>query len=53
MIRINLLPVRAARNKENIRWQISVFFLLIFFALMVMTYLTVGLTNLRRYVEEA
>ena len=45
MIRINLLPVRAARKKENIRWQISVFFLCIFFVLVVMAYLYVGLTK--------
>ena len=38
MIRINLLPVRAARKKENIRRQISIFFLGIFFFLAVMGY---------------
>lgn len=30
MIRINLLPFRLARKKENIRRQISIFFLLVF-----------------------
>jgi type IV pilus assembly protein PilN len=38
MIRINLLPVRAARKKENIRRQISVFFLCVFFFVAVMGY---------------
>lgn len=37
MIRINLLPFRAARKKENIRRQISVFFLSIFLMLAVLT----------------
>jgi len=31
MIRINLLPFRAARKKENIRRQVSIFFLVLFF----------------------
>ena len=35
MIRINLLPFRAARRKENIRRQVSVFLLMIIFALTV------------------
>lgn len=32
MIKINLLPFRLARKKENIRRQVSVFFLLLFFS---------------------
>jgi len=43
MIRINLLPVRAARKKENIRRQVSIFFLTIVFLLTVMGYLTMSL----------
>ncbi|MBW2632265.1 MAG: PilN domain-containing protein [Deltaproteobacteria bacterium] len=38
MIRINLLPFRAARKKENIRQQISIFFLSFFFFFSVMFY---------------
>lgn len=39
MIKINLLPVRLARKKENIRSQLSVYFLSVLFTLLVMTYL--------------
>jgi type IV pilus assembly protein PilN len=38
MIRINLLPFRAARKKENIRRQITIFGLSVVFALVVMAY---------------
>ena len=38
MIRINLLPFRAARKKENIRRQISLFLLLGVFLLLAMGY---------------
>jgi len=38
MIRINLLPFRAARKKENIRRQVSVFFLSIFLVLITLVY---------------
>jgi len=43
MIRINLLPVRAARRRENIRRQISVFALSVFLVLAVMAYVTIDL----------
>jgi type IV pilus assembly protein PilN len=36
MIRINLLPVRAARKKESIRLQVSIFSLSLFAALLLM-----------------
>ncbi|MBW1744115.1 MAG: PilN domain-containing protein [Deltaproteobacteria bacterium] len=45
MIRINLLPVRAARKKENIRRQVSVFLLTVFFGICVMAYLAFSLTR--------
>lgn len=45
MIRINLLPVRAARKKENVRWQISVFFLMILFGLVVMAYIALNMSR--------
>ncbi|MGD9731035.1 MAG: PilN domain-containing protein [Desulfamplus sp.] len=40
MIRINLLPFRAARAKENIRKQVSIFLLLVVFVLLSMAYAT-------------
>ena len=45
MIRINLLPVRAARRRENIRRQVSVFALCIVFAVSAMGYLTISMTG--------
>ncbi|MDQ1334216.1 MAG: type pilus assembly protein PilN [Thermodesulfobacteriota bacterium] len=39
MIRINLLPFRAARKKENIRREVSVYFLTLVFLIAVMAYL--------------
>ena len=41
MIKINLLPFRAARKKENIRKEISVYFLSLMFLIMVMVYLNI------------
>ena len=38
MIRINLLPFRAARKKENIRRQLTIFALSVLFAVVVMAY---------------
>lgn len=38
MIRINLLPFRAARKKENIRRQVSIFFLSIFLVFITLLY---------------
>lgn len=45
MIRINLLPFRAARRKENIKRQITVYFLSIVLALVVMGYLFLNLSS--------
>ena len=45
MIKINLLPVREARKKENIRRQVSMFFLSILFAISVMIYLTITMNR--------
>jgi type IV pilus assembly protein PilN len=45
MIRINLLPVRAARKKENIRRQVSMFFLCVVFGICVMVYLTLSINS--------
>lgn len=57
MITINLLPVRAARKKENIRRQVSIFFLCIVFGLCVMVYLTLSMSHkisaITEEIEEA
>ena len=45
MIRINLLPFRAARKKENIRRQVTVFALCIVFLVLVMFYYTIQLNS--------
>ncbi len=52
MIRINLLPFRAARTKENVRRQISVFFLLIILMLVAMVAFTTRLTVEKRKTDE-
>ncbi len=46
MIKINLLPFRIARKKENIRKQISIFFLLILLTVVVLFWYT-GVINKR------
>lgn len=43
MIRINLLPFRAARKKENIRRQASIFFLSLFLVVIVLVYYHISL----------
>jgi len=45
MIRINLLPFRAARKKENIRKQVSIFFLSFFLVVIVLAYYHISLGN--------
>jgi type IV pilus assembly protein PilN len=45
MIRINLLPFRAARKKENIRRQVSIFVLSLAFLLIVLFYYNWSLGN--------
>lgn len=51
MIRINLLPFRAARKKENIRRQVSVFLLSILFVLLLGTYFTMNLNGRIRTLQ--
>ena len=57
MIRINLLPFRAARKKENIRRQVSIFLLsliLVFTILFVVNYgLGFMVSNLKSDIEQA
>ena len=45
MIRINLLPFRAARKKENIRRQVSIFALSLAFLLIILFYYNWSLGN--------
>ena len=45
MIKVNLLPFRAARKKENIRQQVSIFFLSIIFVTLSMYYYNISLNN--------
>ena len=45
MIRINLLPFRAARKSENIRRQVSLFLLSLIFVILVMGYFQISLTS--------
>ena len=57
MIRINLLPVRAARRRENIRRQVSVFALSVFLVFAVMVYVTIylgrNISDLNAKIEAA
>ncbi len=45
MIRINLLPFRAARTKENVRRQVSIVLLSLFLVILVMIYFNLSLKN--------
>ena len=45
MIRINLLPFRAARKSENIRRQVSLFLLSLIFVILVMGYFQIILSS--------
>ena len=45
MIRINLLPFRSARKKENIRRQVSIFLLSLAFMLIILFYFNFSLSS--------
>ncbi len=45
MIKINLLPFRAARKRENVRRQVSIYFLSIVFLVMAMFYFNMDLNG--------
>jgi len=45
MIRINLLPFRVERKKENIKRQLSIYFLSIVFLMLLFFYINQSLTN--------
>ena len=53
MIRINLLPFRAARKKENIRRQISIFSLSVFLVAIALFYYNSVLANQVAELEES
>ena len=57
MIRINLLPFRAARKKENIRRQVSIFLLSLILVLCILFVVNYGLgfmvSNLKSDIEKA
>ena len=52
MIRINLLPFRAARKKENVRRQISIFSLSVFFVAIALFYYNLVLANQVQALED-
>ncbi len=52
MIRINLLPFRAERKKENIRRQISIYFLSLLFVCLLSAYFMISLNRTLRSLEE-
>lgn len=51
MIRINLLPFRAARRKENIRQQVSMFFLTLVFFILALIYVTIQMNQRMGRIE--
>ncbi len=52
MIEINLLPIRAARRKESLRFQLSVFILTLFFVFIVIAYLNWSAGKRERFVDD-
>jgi type IV pilus assembly protein PilN len=51
MIRINLLPFRAARKKENVRRQVSIFFLSLILVVIVATWVNHLFSNKIRSID--
>ncbi|WP_022667262.1 PilN domain-containing protein [Desulfospira joergensenii] len=52
MIRVNLLPFRLERKKENIRRQVSIFFLLILFSALVLVWYTLSVDRTIRETRQ-
>lgn len=52
MIEINLLPVRAARRRESLRFQVSIAVLVLFFVVIIIAYLNVSANNRERRVDK-
>jgi len=51
LIRINLLPIRAFKKKENIRRQVSIYFLTVIFLIGVMGFFYIKKSNVLRELE--
>lgn len=51
MIKINLLPFRAARKRENVRRQVSIYFLCLIFLIVLMSYMGVNLSGQLKDLE--
>ncbi len=51
MIEINLLPVRAARRKETLRFQISIFILTLLLIFVVIAYLKWNINQREQYLD--
>jgi type IV pilus assembly protein PilN len=52
MIEINLLPVREARRKESLRFQLSIAVLSLFFAVIIIAYLNMSASNREQKVDK-
>ena len=52
MIEINLLPVREARRRESLRFQLSIAILSLFFAVIIIAYLNMSATNREQKVDK-
>ena len=52
MIEINLLPVRAARRRESLRFQVSIAVLVFFFIVIIIAYLNVSANNRENKVDK-
>lgn len=52
MIRINLLPFRAARKKENVRRQVSIYLLSVIFALLLVGYVWISKSQELKSMEK-
>jgi len=52
MIEINLLPVREARRKESLRFQLSIAVLSLFFVVIIIAYLNMSASNREQKVDK-
>lgn len=52
MIEINLLPVREARRRESLRFQLSIAVLSLFFVVIIIAYLNVSAANRERKIDK-
>ena len=52
MIEINLLPVREARRRESLRFQLSIAILSLFFVVIIIAYLNMSATNREQKIDK-